>query len=179
MTPWNRLLLEKAAVAQLVKECRASYSSRRIVTVFKRTLCSWWSCRWGEKVSLNCGHKGSYCSSSRWYMSMERHGGMILTAGNRGTQRKAFPSTTSSTTNPTWTDPFANRGLRGERLPTNRLSHHTAIRCKDACKGKPRYSKKPMSQCQVVQTHPTWTDARANPGFRGERPATIAWAMLA
>jgi hypothetical protein len=31
-----------------------------------------------------------------------------------------------STTNPTWIDPGANPGLRGERPATNRLSHGTA-----------------------------------------------------
>jgi hypothetical protein len=25
----------------------------------------WWSCRWGETTSLNCGHQRTYCSSSR------------------------------------------------------------------------------------------------------------------
>jgi hypothetical protein len=32
-----------------------------------------------------------------------------------------------STTNPTWTDPGSNPGLRGERPATNRLSHGTAL----------------------------------------------------
>jgi hypothetical protein len=32
-----------------------------------------------------------------------------------------------STTNPTWTDPGSNPGLRGERPATNRLSHATAL----------------------------------------------------
>jgi hypothetical protein len=32
-----------------------------------------------------------------------------------------------STTNPTWTDPGSNPGLRGERPATNRLSYGTAI----------------------------------------------------
>jgi hypothetical protein len=36
------------------------------------------------------------------------------------------PSTILSTTNPTWTDPGSNPGLRGERPATNRLSHGTA-----------------------------------------------------
>jgi hypothetical protein len=33
----------------------------------------------------------------------------------------------SATTNPTWIDPGANPGLRGERSATNRLSHGTAL----------------------------------------------------
>jgi hypothetical protein len=39
---------------------------------------------------------------------------------------KTCPSVTLSTTNPTWTDPGSNPGLRGERPATNRLSHGTA-----------------------------------------------------
>jgi hypothetical protein len=46
--------------------------------------------------------------------------------GNRRTRRKACPSATLSTTNPTWIDPGANSGLRGERPASNRLSHGTA-----------------------------------------------------
>ena len=40
---------------------------------------------------------------------------------------KTCPSTTLSTTNPTWTDPGSITGLRGVRLATNRLSHGTAL----------------------------------------------------
>jgi hypothetical protein len=39
---------------------------------------------------------------------------------------KTCLSATLSTTNPTWTDPGSNPGLRGERPATNRLSHDTA-----------------------------------------------------
>jgi hypothetical protein len=35
----------------------------------------WW---WGETTSVNCGHQQAYCSSLRWYMNIENHGGMIL-----------------------------------------------------------------------------------------------------
>jgi hypothetical protein len=44
---------------------------------------------------------------------------MILTGENWRTRRKTCTSAISSTTNPTWTDPGANLGLRGERLATN------------------------------------------------------------
>jgi hypothetical protein len=37
------------------------------------------------------------------------------------------PNATLSTTNPTWTDPGSNPGLRGKRPATNRLSHGTAL----------------------------------------------------
>jgi hypothetical protein len=54
------------------------------------------SCRWGETVFLNCRHQRTYCSSTRWYMSMEGHGGMILTWENQRTRRKIQPSATLS-----------------------------------------------------------------------------------
>jgi hypothetical protein len=47
---------------------------------------------------------------------------MKLTGEHRSTRGKTYPSATLSTTNPTWTDPGSNPGLRGERTPTNRLS---------------------------------------------------------
>jgi hypothetical protein len=51
---------------------------------------------------------------------------MKLTRENRSTRGKPCPSTTLSTTNPTWTDPRSNPGLRDGRPATNRLSHGTA-----------------------------------------------------
>jgi hypothetical protein len=41
-------------------------------------------------------------------------------------EKKNCPSTTLSITNPTWTDPGSNPGLRGESPGTNRLSPGTA-----------------------------------------------------
>jgi hypothetical protein len=41
-----------------------------------------WSCRWDETMSLNRGHQRAYCSSPRWYMSIEKHGEMMMPAGN-------------------------------------------------------------------------------------------------
>jgi hypothetical protein len=51
---------------------------------------------------------------------------MKLTGENRSTRGKTRPIATLSTTNPTWTDPGSNPGLRGKRPATNRLSHGTA-----------------------------------------------------
>jgi hypothetical protein len=48
-----------------------------------------------------------------------------LTGESRRTRRKTCPSTTLSTTNPTWIDPGANPGLRSEMPATNDLSHGT------------------------------------------------------
>jgi hypothetical protein len=50
---------------------------------------------------------------------------MIL-AGETEVLGENLPSATFSTTNPTWIDPGANPGLRGERPATNRLSYGTA-----------------------------------------------------
>jgi hypothetical protein len=51
---------------------------------------------------------------------------MKLTGENRSTRRRTSPSATLSTTNPTWSDPGRNTGLRGGRPVANRLSHGTA-----------------------------------------------------
>jgi hypothetical protein len=59
-------------------------------------------------------------------MSTENTGGMILTGKNRRPRRKTYPSATLLTTNPTWIDPGANLGLRGERQATNHLRHGMA-----------------------------------------------------
>jgi hypothetical protein len=50
---------------------------------------------------------------------------MKLRGQNRSTRGRNLIATLS-TTNPTWTDPGSNPGLRGERPATNRLSHGTA-----------------------------------------------------
>jgi hypothetical protein len=52
---------------------------------------------------------------------------MKLTGENRSTRGKTCPSATLSTTNPTWTDPGSNPGLRGGRPTANRLNHGTAV----------------------------------------------------
>jgi hypothetical protein len=61
------------------------------------------SCRWSETTSPNCDHQQDYCSSPRWYMSMENNGGMMLTGENQITRRETRLSKTLSLTNPTWT----------------------------------------------------------------------------
>jgi hypothetical protein len=53
---------------------------------------------------------------------------MKLTGENRRTRGKTCPGATLSTTNPTWTDPGSNPGLRGGMPAANRLSHGTAYR---------------------------------------------------
>jgi hypothetical protein len=63
-------------------------------------------------MSLKCGHHQACCSSSRWYMRVESHDGMILTGENWRTWRKTCPSATLFTTNPIWPDPGKNPGLQ-------------------------------------------------------------------
>jgi hypothetical protein len=53
--------------------------------------------------------------------------GVMIFAGETEELGENLPSATLSTTNPTWIDPGANPGLRGERLATNNLSHGTAV----------------------------------------------------
>jgi hypothetical protein len=52
---------------------------------------------------------------------------MKLTGENQSIRGKTCPSATLSTTNPTWTDPGSNPGLRGGRPATNRLSQGTVM----------------------------------------------------
>jgi hypothetical protein len=58
-------------------------------------------------------------------MNMEQWWNYIF-AGETEELGENLPSATLSTTNPTWIDPVANPGLRGERPATNNLSHGTA-----------------------------------------------------
>jgi hypothetical protein len=60
-------------------------------------------------------------------MSMEKHGGIVLTGLTRRTRRQMWPSDTLSTTKPTWTDLGLKANLLGERPVTNCLSHGTAV----------------------------------------------------
>jgi hypothetical protein len=53
-------------------------------------------------------------------------GGLESTGDNRSTRGKTCPRATFYATNPTWTDPGSNPGVRGGRPATNRLSHGTA-----------------------------------------------------
>jgi hypothetical protein len=53
-------------------------------------------------------------------------GGRTFGRGNRSTLKKTCPSTTLSSTNPTWPDPGLNPGRRGGKPATNRLSYGAA-----------------------------------------------------
>jgi hypothetical protein len=88
--------------------------------VTKQTCCT---CQWGEKMPVNCNQQWASCSSLKWYISLESHGGMMLTDENQRTQRETCPSATLSTTNPTWTDPSTNLGPCYERPATKHLNH--------------------------------------------------------
>jgi hypothetical protein len=85
------------AMAQVVKSPASQLEFPRSRPV--RCFCS---CR-GENISPNCCHQQAYYSLPRWYMSMERHGGIIFTEEDRRTRRKTCPNATLSTTNLAWT----------------------------------------------------------------------------
>jgi hypothetical protein len=87
-----------------------------------RTVCC--SCRWGETlyVSELRPPKGQLFIPQMIYESGQpewNDTGMQ----NRRTRGKTCPSATVSNTNPTWTEPGANRGLRAQGPATNRPNH--------------------------------------------------------
>jgi hypothetical protein len=81
----------------------------------------------GVILNLYFGHQRAHCSSPSDDMSMESHGGMILTGKDRRTRIKPYSIATLYSTNPTWIDSDANPGLRGERPAANHLSHGTVF----------------------------------------------------
>jgi hypothetical protein len=94
----------------------------------RSALCCSCSYRWCETLSLNCGHQRAYCSSSRWYMSTESHGGIVLTGENRRTRRRICPSAHLSITSH-MDRPGREPVPCGITPETNRLSHGTAKLC--------------------------------------------------
>jgi hypothetical protein len=42
-------------------------------------------------MCLNCGHQQTYCPPRRWYISMDSHGGMILTGETEELGEKLVP----------------------------------------------------------------------------------------
>jgi hypothetical protein len=69
----------------------------------------------------------AYYVFPRWYEFGERRCNDIFTGENRRTRRKTCPRAALSITNPTWIDPGANPGHRGEMPATNDLSHGTSL----------------------------------------------------
>jgi hypothetical protein len=98
-----------ASVIQL-KNCKCYISSRLCVRISQRWL-SVASIVDGMDDTLNFGHQRDYFSSPRWKISKESHGGMILAGKTLRTRRKACPSVTLSTKNPTWTVPDSKQGV--------------------------------------------------------------------
>jgi hypothetical protein len=88
-------------------------------------LCCPCSCRWGEIMSLNCGHQRTYCSSFRWYKSIKSYGGTVLIGKFLRTWRETCSSATLSICH-TWTDLGESQSLCGESPASNHLSHGTA-----------------------------------------------------
>jgi hypothetical protein len=111
-----------------------SQCSERTVKNWNRTcFLTSRSCRWGDTMSLNWGYQRDYCSSSRWYVSMESQGEMILTGGNQWTRRKTCQNATLSIKNPTLTDSGTNAGLCYEGPGTYCLTYGMADRFLTYC----------------------------------------------
>jgi hypothetical protein len=66
---------------------------------------------------------------------IDEYGAMVerYFAGETEVLGENLPSATLSTTNPTWIDPGANPGFRGERPVTNNLSHGKTLLCICVC----------------------------------------------
>jgi hypothetical protein len=58
-----------------------------------------------------------------------------------------------STTSPTWIDPGANPGLRGERPATNRLSHGTALNAFEVMKINDISHKASKLWCSIMERY--------------------------
>jgi hypothetical protein len=86
------------------------------MAVFSHVLFISCSCRWGENMSLNCGHQRACCLSPRWYISVDSHGGMILTGKVEELGEKPVPL---CPTHATSLDP-------AKKPVTKRPSHGTA-----------------------------------------------------
>jgi hypothetical protein len=117
-----------SAFYRLMWKLRLAYQfsgqDRYFMAIYKTATNSCCSRRWGETISLNCGHQQAYCSSSRWYMSVENHGGMILTGENWWARRKTCPHFVHHKFHMDW----AGREFEPSRCEAtaNRLSFGTA-----------------------------------------------------
>jgi hypothetical protein len=98
-----------------VYECKETESR----PCLKRSCCCS-SCRWGETMSLSCDHEEAYCSLRMIFLYGEQQWSNI-DRGKQNDSENKLPSTTLSATNPTWNDPDAYPGLRGERSTTLRI----------------------------------------------------------
>jgi hypothetical protein len=102
-----------------------------VVTFF---FFAWWR---APQQMLRTHHSlKAFCATLWWrwailyqVLQVMEHQWNEIDRGKRTTRRKTCPSATLSTTNPKWTDPGSNPGIRGERPATNRLRHGTAFRC--------------------------------------------------
>jgi hypothetical protein len=55
-----------------------------------------WTCRWSLTTSLNCSHQRAYCSSPRFYMSMENYGGILSTGKSPHSSTRALSGNATS-----------------------------------------------------------------------------------
>jgi hypothetical protein len=86
-------------------------------------------CRWGETIPLNCGHQRAYCSSLMWYMSMESHGGKILTGETEvlGEEPDPLPLCPPQITHGLTRARTLSSAMRGRRLTTWAMARSECI----------------------------------------------------
>jgi hypothetical protein len=73
-------------ITKTICSCIYLYKKRVFVAWLAASLLLCCSCKWGETMSLNCGHQRAYWLSRRWYKSLKSHGGMILTGEERNSE---------------------------------------------------------------------------------------------
>jgi hypothetical protein len=105
------------------------------------------SCRWGETMSLNCGHQRAYCSSPRliwvWRATVE----WCWQGKTRELGNKPVPVPLCPTQIPHGL-PGANPGLCCERPATNRLSHSHSVTI-----SMKQYARNSQKHTQIVLLH--------------------------
>jgi hypothetical protein len=68
--PWEKTFVTKSEEAKkLLRKARAYVG-------LSSQWWWWWPCRWSETTFLNCSHQRAFCSSPRWYRSIENHCGL-------------------------------------------------------------------------------------------------------
>jgi hypothetical protein len=94
----------------------------------KKWLVDFLLLRWGEtRLCGTAAANGPIAHPQMIYEWIWSIGRIILAGETRRIRRKTYPSATSSTINPTWTELGANPDLRGEEAATNRPCYGTAL----------------------------------------------------
>jgi hypothetical protein len=107
------------------KNCMLLLTTRKRGTAY--TSHVWWRAP-KQMLRTHCSLE-AYCATLWWrwlvfsFFCVTEHRWNEIDKGKPKYSGETCPNVTLSTTNPTWTDPGSNLGLRGERPATNHLSH--------------------------------------------------------